>query len=187
MIIIAGIDYSMTTPGITIAKLSPDGTIDPKNCSFHFLAQKKKDIGMFFGNVTGYEYPEWNTQEERLDKISDWAMSVVKVAKYAFIEEYAFAAKGKVFNIGENTGLLKHKLYKSGISYETVPIKSIKLMATGKGGAKKPDMYHAFKADTGNGLDDLGTQIDKSPIADVCDSYWVAKCGMDIVMSERDK
>ena len=42
------------------------------------------------------------------------------------LEGYAFAAQGQVFNIGENTGLLKHKLYKNNLNTQIVTPTEIK-------------------------------------------------------------
>lgn len=184
-LVVCGIDYSMTSPAVTVAVLSEDGTIDPKKCSFHYLTNKKKLQGMFFNNVFGHEYPSYTSQEERFDIVSNWALSVVKNARYVFIEDYAFAAKGKVFHIGENTGLLKHKLFKAGIAFETMVPTQIKQMATGKGNAKKGDMYDAFVTDTGIKFTDIDSKPEGNPISDMVDSYWITKTGLQRILDER--
>ena len=63
----------------------------------------------------GSEHKEWETPqfgrgEDRYDKISNWALSLVHDCDLVFLEDYALGAKGKVFNLGENGGLLKWKI-----------------------------------------------------------------------------
>ena len=60
-----------------------------------------------------------------------------------------------MFNIGENTGLLKHKLYKNNLNTQIVTPTEIKKWATGKGNASKTDMYNAFVDQTGVELKDI--------------------------------
>ena len=57
------------------------------------------------------------------------------------LEDYAFAAKGRVFHIAENTGILKYKLFQQGIPLETISPSAVKKNATGKGNADKEMMY----------------------------------------------
>ena len=52
-----------------------------------------------------------------------------------------------VRSIAENTGLLKHKLYKIKVPTKPVPPTVIKKYATGKGNANKELMYEAFCAE----------------------------------------
>ena len=85
------------------------------------------------------------------------------------IENYAYAATGRVFDIGENTGILKYTLNKSGLMFETVTPQIVKKYATGKGNAKKVDMYDAFVEDTGMELTGI------KQWSDISDAYWIAK------------
>ena len=101
-----------------------------------------------------------------------------------FLEGYAFAtsAQAGVRSIAENTGLLKHKMWKNKIPFKTYPPTVIKKFATGKGNSNKELMYEAF-------VDELLTPIDLkelltpkakkviSPISDIVDSYFITKCG----------
>lgn len=64
------------------------------------------------------------------------------------IEGYAFGAKGKVFHIAENTGVLKYRLHQTGIPVEVIPPSAIKKQASGKGNANKEEMYKAFLKET---------------------------------------
>ena len=86
----------------------------------------------------------------------------------------------EVFNIGENTGILKQKLRSSGFRYTTIPPTVIKKEATGKGNANKELMYETFLAETNV---DLQSQLTPNstkivnPVSDIVDSYYICKTG----------
>lgn len=170
---VVGIDYSMSSPSICVH----DGTRwSFNNCKFYFLTSKKKcqfSDGKFFG----LPHEDFANQEERFDTIASWAISKIPCDSKIFIEGYAFAAKGVVFNIAENTGVLKHKLYsRNKNKLFVVPPSTIKKYATGKGTANKMLMYESFVQET---QFDISSVIDcregESPMADIVDSYYIAK------------
>ena len=79
-----------------------------------------------------------------------------------------------MFNIGENTGLLKHKLYKNNLYPKVVTPTEIKKWATGKGNASKTDMYNAFVDQTGVELKDiLECEPESTPLSDVVDAFLI--------------
>lgn len=82
------------------------------------------------------------------------ALLVKHKIKHAIIENYAYAARGQVFNIGELGGVIKLLLFESDINIITVPPTTLKKFVTGKGNAKKELMlkyvYKKFKFDTDN-------------------------------------
>ena len=168
----------MCSPGITVFE---GNAANPAvaDFTFHFLASKKKLEGTFLGGkVIGTPYGEWKTPEERFDMISDWAMSVVGGCGKVCIEGYAFAAKGSaLFQIGENTGVLKHKLYRAGIPYTTAAPTSVKKLACGNGRAKKGEMYDSFYDKTGINLCAALDVVKKdgNPISDIVDSYFICE------------
>ena len=100
-----------------------------------------------------------------------------------FLEGYAYGtSKGVVFEIGENTGVLKHKLMKAGISFEVFAPSEIKKHATGLGNSNKMAMELAFRNKTGIDLSEwIGSQrTDKkipSPANDMIDAYWTRDHG----------
>jgi len=170
--IVAGIDYSMSCPAVCIYDTSRPLTF--KNCAFYFLIDKKK-YEADFKNIHGFKTPLFEANEERFDNISEWAVQILianKVSK-ACLEGYAMGASGQVFNIAENTGLLKHKMWKNGIQVITPAPTAVKKSFTGKGNAKKPDMYAALveSHDPLNLEELLGSTCANSPIADIVDSY----------------
>jgi Holliday junction resolvasome RuvABC endonuclease subunit len=183
-----GVDYSMTCPAICI--YNGGEVTEPNNFKFHYLAPNKKYEGVFEnGFVTGHIYPSYSTQEDRFDKISDWVLSCITQSCppktglnsdiKVTIEGYAMGAKGKVFHIAENTGLLKYKLHKHKISFDTPAPTTVKKFATGKGNSNKERMYECFEAATGWDMESLiGCDRDKNPVNDIVDAYWMCLYGM---------
>jgi len=183
-----GIDYSMTCPALCI--YSGGVLHDPNNFKFHYLAPNKKYEGVFQnGFITGHIYPDWTTPEQRFDKISDWVLSCIlkscpsdtglNTPMHVTIEGYSMGSKGKVFHIAENTGLLKYKLWKNHIKFDTPAPTSVKKFATGKGNSNKERMYECFEASTGWDIENLiGGKRDKNPVSDIVDAYWMCMYGM---------
>jgi len=101
-----------------------------------------------------------------------------------FIEDYAMGARGRVFNIGENGGILKHMLFQKGIPFTTTPPTVIKKFATGKGNAKKDAMWDRFVLDTGRSeLHELliGKAKLDSPVTDIVDAWYIVKHGKSLL------
>lgn len=172
--IIVGIDYSMSSPSLCI---HAGKSWNFSNCKFYFLTNKKKNCiknAMFVGEM----HQDFLSQEERFDTISNWALSIIPKNSKVFLEDYAFAAKGVVFNIGEFTGLLKHKLWKNQYNFLTFAPSTIKKFATGKGNSNKIQMYHSFQNDTKSNIEkNIMCKIGDSPMSDIIDSYYIAKKG----------
>jgi Holliday junction resolvasome RuvABC endonuclease subunit len=105
-------------------------------------------------------------------------MSKLVGAEHVGLEGYAFNAKGKVFNIAENTGILKYKLWQQRIPLTVISPTEIKRLATGKGNADKELMTRQFRIDTGLNLkQELTPKSSKviNPVSDIVDSYYVCK------------
>jgi len=145
---LAGIDYSLTSPAICVWK----GTDDNRQfnfdmCDVYYLetSQRLKRAQHEILNLHAETYPEWETEEQRHDLLSDWAMSIINGCQI-FMEGYAFATSGKSYvrSVAENSGLLKHKMYKANQTFTSIPPTVIKKYATDKGNANKELMYDAF-------------------------------------------
>ena len=176
---ICGIDYSMTSPAITI-HTGDEWNIS--NCKFYYLSKTGKIVvndGVFHGQL----YPAGYTSEySRYERLASWTLKNIidNEVEKCYIEDYAFAATGKVFHIAENTGLMKYSLWNLGIPFETYAPTSIKKYATGKGNAKKEDLYAAWLTETGIDIRaSLGikSQVSWNPVSDIVDSYYIAKKG----------
>jgi len=187
MMRIAGIDYSLTSPAICVWKEKDDNRQFNFNmCDVYYLetAQRlKRATPHEILNLHADIYPEWETEEQRHDLLSDWAMSIVQGCT-VFIEGYAFATSGKshVRSVAENSGLLKHKMYKGHQTVTSVPPTVIKKYATGKGNANKELMYDAFSKQCVAPVELQKTLRPKSnkltnPTTDIVDAYWICKYG----------
>tara|TARA_B100001105_G_scaffold17514_1_gene12805 strand:- start:80 stop:655 length:576 start_codon:yes stop_codon:yes gene_type:complete len=189
---IAGIDYSLTSPAICVWKSTDDRLFNFDDCALYYLEIPKRRGPTPHGilNIHAYPYPEWETEEERHELLSKWTMSIITGCE-VFIEGYAFATSGTshVRSIAENTGLLKHKMYKVKQSFTSVPPTVIKKYATGKGNANKEGMYEAFvdelltPTDLKERLTPKATKV-KNPVSDLVDSYFICKYGWEEFIAE---
>ena len=184
---LAGIDYSLTSPAICIWKETNDNRqFSFDMCDVYYLetAQRLKRATQHeILNLHTGIYPEWETEEQRHDLLSDWTMSIINGCQ-VFIEGYAFATSGKSYvrSVAENSGLLKHKMYKVKQAFTSIPPSVIKKYATGKGNANKDLMYDAFSKECVVPVGLQKTLRPKStkltnPTTDIVDSYWICKYG----------
>lgn len=171
-----GIDFSLSSPAIA-------ALTSPSEYKLFFLCKIKK-AASYTGPLPLYGalHLSYASFEQRIDQITDWAVDIVtaypKDSINITLEDYAYGAGGKVFHIAENTGLLKHKLYKAGYPFQVASPAIIKKAATGKGNATKMMMHDAFTKQTGIDLHQtLGTSTD-TPCSDIVDAYYAAALGL---------
>lgn len=174
---IVGIDYSMTSPSLCVFNSEK---FSYSKCKFYFLTDKKK-LEVRTKTIEGTLFDEYASQEERFDFISEWAMSILNkcLPDAVYMEDYSFASTGRVFNIAENAGLLKHKMWISNQKFYTIPPTVIKKYATGKGNANKEIMETSFINETGINIKALLglTPSQWNPSSDIIDSYYICKYG----------
>lgn len=177
--IIAGIDYSMTSPAICI--YDTDKEFKFENCDFFFMTQLKKYDDSPLDNVHG-QYFEYNDSMHRYDLISSYFIDKILDSGVVnvFIEDYSLGSKGKVFHIAENTGVLKYRLWMLQIPVVAVPPTVIKKFATGKGNANKERMQEVFEEQNSVKLKDVLHMTEKqwNPSSDLIDSYYICKYGV---------
>jgi hypothetical protein len=182
--IIAGIDYSMTSPAICIFNTETEWKYD--NCSFFFLTETKK-YDVIVDNIVG-SYFEYPTEIQRFDLISSFFLDrmLEREVSKVFLENYSLGSKGRVFNIAENTGILKYRMWNFGLEYETVPPTVIKKFATGKGNANKEKMQEFFIEETQIDLKSKLSMTEKqwNPSSDIIDAYWICKFGYQQVINK---
>lgn len=170
--IVAGIDYSMTSPSIAI--LNTEDEIKFENIKIFSLYGVKKYIGVHGKNIRIDLFPEWNTPEERFSDIANWAEKILDANKVCevVLEGYALGStKGLVFQIAENTSVLKQRLHKMSIPFTIPSPSSVKKNFTGKGNAKKPEMVDAFDKRFGVDISKIiGCVKAKAPENDMVDS-----------------
>lgn len=180
----AGIDYSMTCPSIFVGSKKD---FQSGKSFFFYTPKNKKDLlhGNYNQNIIGLDQDKtsWKNDIERFDVISDWAVSILRRFKVDAVcmEGYAMNAKGRVFNIAENTAILKYKMFKEfGIIAETPSPMTVKKWYAGKGNAKKEDMYAKFFEDEKIDLETILSKKSKdSPISDIVDAYAMFRYGLD--------
>lgn len=183
--IYVGIDYSLTSPAVCVYNTaSGDFCFDNTRC--FFVATKKMHEGYDDGIIKANSTPMlWKTPQERYIGLTNWALNSMGIDLHTtpeddmivYIEDYAFAAKGRVFHIAENTGILKDRLHRYCIPFETVAPSAIKKFATTKGNANKDQMYDSFcelypEIDLKKRLMSSSSKV-SSPISDIVDAYFI--------------
>jgi Holliday junction resolvasome RuvABC endonuclease subunit len=179
-----GIDYSTTSPAIcirvTVGLPSSDWR---EEWDIHYLTKTLKLLKEInvdqFRFIGSYLPGDFDHRIERYSYISKWAIDTLELytVEKVYLEDYAYAATGRLFHIGENTGLLKYKLASRHILCETIAPTAVKKDAVGKGNASKQDMIDQFIKETNI---DLYKELDcrtNNPISDIVDSYFICKHG----------
>lgn len=174
--ILAGIDFSMSSPAICVHE-GNKWSVD--NCIFFYIVKRDKHL-VVTNQVVGSLYREWKSPEQRFQNLANWSLDVLMSNRVSLVslEGYAMAAKGLVFQIGENTGILKNAMWSNNIPFEVTPPTVIKKYATGKGNANKEKMWDAFIEETDLNLFNILGQEERknwSPVSDMVDSYYLAK------------
>lgn len=173
-----GIDYSMTCPAIC--------AFAENDVRFWYAHETKYDVTL--GNVTTVRASSSTVSVSRrasyhASQVTLWLEENFPLVRDVAIEDYAYSASGRVFHIGEHTGILKHYLDNLLIDIHPVPPTVVKKFATGKGNADKSKMTDAFLAayPAAQAWVPLlfprskGASPAKSPLADLADAYWIAR------------
>ena len=178
-----GIDYSTTSPAICIRVNRVHGMW--QEFDIYYLTPTKKlvktvDINRF--QFIGSHLPKFDHQIEKYSFISKWAIEILDLytIEMVYLEDYAYAATGKVFHIGENTGLLKYKLLSRGIDWDTVAPTAIKKSAVGHGNAGKQTMIDQFRKESNIDLYKELDCVTDNPVSDIVDSYFICKYGIKV-------
>lgn len=168
---IAGLDWSMSSPGLCIT--GADGTI-----YLYGQSGKKKDVGVYNISENGYNLiftvellEKHDNNAQRFKRATNRFLNHIKTHNCTDInlEGYAMGSGrgGMTFTIGESTGFLKSALYDAGLKVNIVAPTSLKKFATGKGNANKDKMYEAFVNLLSINLPDVACR------SDVVDAYWL--------------
>jgi len=151
-------------------------------CNFRYLTKIKK-YEMSFKNVVG-DYLEYSNEMQRYDRISSYFLDTMldnNVTK-AYIEGYSMGSKGRVFNIAENTGVLKYRMWNFGIEFDIIAPTTIKKFATGKGNSGKEDLQQQFESESSIDLKYELNMTEKqwNPSSDIIDAYYICKYGVSM-------
>ena len=178
---IAGIDYSMTTPAICVFD-DWNGNFHSSHCYFRSnLARFECFVDK---NIVGENHNQFTCDQDRYDDIAEWAMKILTNHNVTsvFLEGYSFGSMGKVFNIAENTAILKDRIWDHEIDFDVIAPSAIKKFETGKGNANKDVMYTAFSDENPSiKLKDILTpRASKaiSPVSDIVDAYYICRYGV---------
>ncbi len=171
----AGIDYSLSCPCICTYEGESEN-FSFSRCEFTWLTDTKK-YAITRDNLFGKVMPKYSSDMERYANISDWALVALEGSRGITIEGYSMGSTGRVFNLAENAGILKYRLYNLRYSVDVVPPTVIKKFATGKGNANKWKMQDTFIKETGIDLkEELGmTELMWSPSGDIIDAFYMCK------------
>lgn len=146
-------DWSMSAPSFAIydTHVGPFTFLNTRH--FYLTDTKKHALRLSNLNVYGDTIPKWETNEQRWDYLSgrliDGLYAYTEVyggqADYFAIEGYAFGSHaGSVHQIAENAAVLKHKIYHKQIPIEVINPSTVKKWYSGKGNAKKDELYKVF-------------------------------------------
>jgi len=177
--IISSIDASITSSGITKFYLNDKLEItNKKYLGFTTVKKnvKKNDEGeIIYYNLGSKTKPsQFKNDIERFMWFEEKIINFVQDSNYIGLEGYAFAAKGKVFNIGEFTGNLKKTIYLKGIPLRIYDPNTIKMFATNNGNCDKSLMLTYFLKEPEHLRFEFPKDlIEKAPYEDIIDSYWV--------------
>ena len=109
---IAGIDYSLRSPAICIFAGDYSSDFDFHKCTFYYLTDVKRLSTTYGNNIFGESFEVFDDPSSRYDSISDWALDKISPVDQIALEGYSFGSKGnRLFQIAENTGVLKYKIY----------------------------------------------------------------------------
>lgn len=173
----AGVDYSLSSPAICVHE-GEEWSYD--NCTFYYYVKRDKLLNGDKGRYRASMYPDsWKSDQERYDLIGTWSQEKCYECDFVGIEGYAFGAVGRVFQIAENCGLFKYKLYEKGIPFNVYAPTEIKKFGSGKGNANKDLMIEAFEEESGVDIRAECGIINNSmnPITDIVDAYYICKYG----------
>jgi Holliday junction resolvasome RuvABC endonuclease subunit len=170
LLMFAAIDYSMTSPSVCVYDETKPLLFE--NCHFYVYSDTKRKVLLPNVNIT--KQLKYDCTQDRFDKISNWALEILQAnqVKMVGLEGYSYGSKSsRLFEIGENGGLLKHKLWLNNINFNLYSPREVKKSFTGKGNAKKELMSEKLK--TSEGID-MG-ENPESPVSDIVDSYAILR------------
>lgn len=179
--IIAGIDISLTSPGVVKAVLNEN--LDVVNYSWLAFTTVKK-MKSSTGNL--YYYKKFPCYMDRSIFMKEKIMNFLYIdpnnpPDYVAIEDYAFLANGLVFHIGGFTEILKLDIYQRMSSIRLYDITLIKKFAASKGNADKIRIYDEFmKLPPDERVDISGLPVvdhakGRSPTSDIIDAFYITK------------
>lgn len=155
------------------------------------LGKSEKAVPWCYGESYTNDY---KTNIQRFKNLANWALDCIGKHQTdvdrctIYIEDYALGAKGRTFEIAENTGILKYLLEHVRYRYSLISPTVVKKFATGKGNSDKSKMYEAWTKDTEFDLwkeFTPGRKTLSSPVTDIVDAYFLVK--MAVTLDNREE
>ena len=180
-----GIDFSISSPCVCFWNTKKQHLFE--NCEFFFLHSKRSITKINFPN--NIHYSESSESRDNSVRFAENAMALTSeikkrldnVKKYVImLEGYSMGAKGRLFDIGEATGIFKLFLSQENIKPLVIAPTQIKKLATGKGNANKFQMLEKFmeintSLHNSEWIDVLTTEKHiQPPLTDLVDSFFIA-------------
>jgi Holliday junction resolvasome RuvABC endonuclease subunit len=180
-----GIDFSISSPCVCFWNTKQQHLFE--NCEFFFLHSKRSITKINFPN--NIHYSESSESRDNSVRFAENAMALTSeikkrldnVKKYVImLEGYSMGAKGRLFDIGEATGIFKLFLSQENIKPLVIAPTQIKKLATGKGNANKFQMLEKFmeintSLHNSEWIDVLTTEKHiQPPLTDLVDSFFIA-------------
>ena len=171
---ICGIDLSISSPAITVF----DGQF---TCYFRdkIATDQTSNAIRFRGSEEDRLY-----HIRRYNQIADWIEECIlkhfpaNNKLFVVFEGISYGSPGRIVQLAENAGVIKARLAHSYyVDIIDVAPTTVKKFATGAGFCEKIDMVRKFEEETGVDFSMLfpGKNIEKSPISDIVDSYWICR------------
>lgn len=167
--IIVGIDPSINGTGMVKFYLDP-ADLSLGDMEYMGFTQVKKHSS---DNIIHYKKKDFKNNLDQNWFMYDHIRDFCNDAEYIAIEDYAYSAKGRVFDIAEYVGGLKMDLYLEGKKIRMIEPTVVKKHATGKGNCDKIRMEDEYMKHDVLGLSKLPEY--KTPKLDIVDAYYIAK------------
>lgn len=174
---VIGIDYSYTCPAVCVH------TETHASWYVHY-----KKTGKAYPSLPGVQWSVSSVIGEipRYLELAAWVVEIVRTHEpdVVVLEDYAFGANGRLTQLSENAGTLKVKLYETfpHVPLHIVAPTTMKKFATGRGTAKKEDVWASFihrhpeKVTWTTQCHPKATRV-TSPLSDIADAYFLAYYG----------
>jgi len=167
---IVGCDPSINSSGIYMMELD-DKTLDIIDQDYMGFTQVKKNSS---DKIYHYKKKDFKNNIDQYIWMINHIMSFINFPDYVAIEGYAYAATGRVFEIGEFCGLIKYRIYRQGIKMRILEPTVVKLYATGKGNVDKIHMCDEYEK-YNDGQINLDTLPQYKTKEDIVDAYYICK------------
>ena len=175
--IIVGVDYSMSSPGIVKAEL--DENLEVVRMDYRGFCSVAKTAKLDTEHITHFKKEQFDDNISRFVSLSKQSLEFIKSwgnPDYVALEDYAMGSNaGMNFTIGEATFVTKWGIYNTGCKFRLYSPTAAKKFATNRGKAKKEDMQKAYEEANETHIDLDHLPINKSPREDIVDAYWIMK------------